>query len=466
MNVSTKHALESIASRLPVPIQNLGFSVLGAKSYRLRYSGEFGPILASLRRSEWDTLEGIKSLQMEQLASTLESAVASVPFYRQHPGIPTTTCIHQDPFQALIRFPVINKHKVRCSQTSFISERRDLGALNDNLTSGTSGVPLNVRMTLRAMRFQWAVWWRHRARFGLRLGDPFLTFGARLPVPITQDTPPFWRTNRAIGQTYLSSYHIKRENLRAIVDWLNDSPFDFYAGYPSAMNHLATLIEAEGLRVTMRPKCISTGSDALHPSYSARIGRVFGANVTEQYGMAEACGNLSKCEAGRFHLDHEFCFLELFPPPDGADANLRRLVFTGFANLGMPLIRYDIGDLVEVDDVECKCGRMTPSFPRIVGRSNEYVKTVDGRLAMGLNQVFEWAPGLAGAQIVQHSLDRLEIRVMPGNGFSKTDLEIVEQEMRKRVGHRITIEFAVVEAFEATKAGKHPIVISRLPASS
>lgn len=466
MKLSTKHALESLAPHLPVSIQNLGFSALGTKSYIQRYSGDFSSLLASLRRSEWDTSADIRALQMDQLAITLKSAVSSVPFYRNWFGIPNMSSIERDPIDALSRFPLVNKHTVRGHQSSFISERRDLGSLHDHLTSGTSGVPLNVKVTLRTVRFQWAVWWRHRARFGLRLGDPFLTFGARLPVAITQGNPPYWRTNHAIGQTYLSSYHIKRETLRPIVDWLNDSPFDFFAGYPSAMNHLATLIEAEGLRITMRPKCITTGADALHPSYSARIGRVFGANVTEQYGMAEACGNLSKCEAGRFHLDHEFGFLELLPPPDGADANLRQMVFTGFTNPGMPLIRYDIGDLVEVDDVECKCGRATPSFPRIVGRSNEYVRTADGRLAMGLNQVFEWAPGLAGAQIVQHSLDRLEIRVMRGHGFSKTDLEIVEQEMRKRVGHKIAIEFAVVEAFEATKAGKHPIVISRLPASS
>ena len=59
------------------------------------------------------------------------------------------------------------------------------------------------------------------------------------------------------------------------------------------MYALAKLMEEKRLRLLNRPKYVVTGAEALLPAFEETIRRVFGVPVTEQYGMAEACGNLS-----------------------------------------------------------------------------------------------------------------------------------------------------------------------------
>src|SRR5690606_26012201 len=131
-----------------------------------------------------------------------------------------------------------------------------------------------------------------------------------------------------------------------------------------AMYVLATLMEEAGLSLAVKPRYIVTGSDALLPSHEAVIRRVFGAPVTEQYGMAEFCGNMSKCERGVFHVDFECCYVEAFPVGEG---DLSHLLFTGWGNAAMPFIRYEVGDLGRPAERLCECGRQSQGFISVEG---------------------------------------------------------------------------------------------------
>ena len=67
------------------------------------------------------------------------------------------------------KLPIITKRDVKQDPGAFLSSRYSAKQLHRNLTSGTTGAPLAVFLTKEALQFQWAVWWRHRARFGLEL---------------------------------------------------------------------------------------------------------------------------------------------------------------------------------------------------------------------------------------------------------------------------------------------------------
>lgn len=463
MQHSQKDLIEKLYARLPVRLQNLAFAFYGLQLRKQRYGRYFKTYSEWLRKSEWWSEEQIRSYQIQKMQEVVAEAYYHIPYYRD---LLTRLGLTVGDFQDLVdlqKLPVLTKETVREQPADFISERFPLGSLIRNLTSGTTGTPLTVYLTHEAFQFQWAVWWRHRARFGLRLGDKFLTFGARLSVPVQQKDPPFWRYNRTVNQVYLSTYHINPANTAAIVDWLNHEDFDFYTGYPSAMYALAAQMEAQGLRLYNRPKYVITGADALLPTFETKIRRIFGVPVSEQYGMAEACGNLAKCENGRFHLDAEFCILELLPIPGLEGTDLRRLVFTGLANPAMPFIRYDTGDYGRIAKGPCPCGRQSPSLISIDGRTEEFIRTPDGRMVTGMNQVFEWAPGVQEVQIVQIALDRIQVKTAPGQNFNKTrDHMILETELRKRIGDEIQIEFDVVEAIPRSKGGKYRAVVSQL----
>ncbi|MCA9894451.1 MAG: phenylacetate--CoA ligase family protein [Anaerolineae bacterium] len=468
MAYASKDRKEKLYSLLPIPVQNAIFSLYGWQRKNQRFGAFFHKKLAELQRSEWWDQDQIREYQNKQLKVILNEAYQNVPYYSK---TWRELGIHPDDIQTvddLPKLPVLSKETVRSQPEAFINTRFDKHKLPYGLTSGTTGTPLHVALTPEALQFQWAVWWRHRARFGIRLGDRQLTFGARLPVPVEQRTPPYWRENRAINQVYFSTAHVAPDTVHTVVDWLNQEAFDFFAGYPSAMYTLVQLMEREGLRLYRRPKYVVTGSDALLPAFEQAFRRTFGVPVTEQYGMVEAAGNLAKCELGTFHLDFEFSVMETLPIPSAQDTPYRRLIFTGLANPAMPFIRYDVGDYGHIEDgATCACGRHSTLVRAIDGRVEDYVRLADGRRIIGLNQAFEWAPGVGETQIIQRSLDTLEVSVMPSINFdSKRDLSILETEFRKRMGQDIKIRFNLVESIPRGPSGKFRAVISELPAET
>jgi phenylacetate-CoA ligase len=331
------------------------------------------------------------------------------------------------------------------------------------LTSGSTGSPLKVYLTNEALQFQWAVRWRHKARFGLRLGDKSLMFGPHLPVSIKQEEPPYWRHNQAINNSYIPVHILSPKTMPHVINWLNSEDFDYFTGYASAMYVLATFMVNSGKRLLNRPKYIVSGAETLLPTFRNTVKDVFGATVTDQYGMAEACGNFSQCEKGRYHQDFEFGICELLPIRGLEHTRLRKLVFTGLANQGMPFIRYDIGDYGILSEGPCKCGRLSVSLDGIDGRIADYVRTPEGRMIVGMGQVFRWTSGVNQTQIIQNKIDEIEVLIVPSNSYEwQADNELLERELRKRVGASLTINFRVVEKIPLQKNGKFRPVISNL----
>ena len=255
---------------------------------------------------------------------------------------------------------------------------------------------------------------------------------------------------------------MSKKTLRDIVGFLNSNHFDFYTGYPSAMAVLAALMEEADLRLFNRPKYVVTGADALLPSYETTINRVFGTPVTEQYGMAEFCGNMSKCEYGAFHLDFECCCTEQVPI-EGSDSV--KLIFTGWGNLAMPFIRYEVGDLGRPSGGQCTCGRHSSCFSSIDGRLEDYVVTPDGRKLIGMNQVLEYAPNAREIQIYQERVGAVEFRMVPAEGFGEADEEALLREFRRRGGNDISVSFKVVESLNRSSSGKLKAVVSKVDPS-
>lgn len=451
---------ERIYYRLPFWMQNLVFSYHGLQLRRMRYNKYFHRFLEELRESEWWTKEAIREYQNQKLRELLKHANETVPFYREwfgDHGVRVEAIKTLDDLPAL---PILTKQIVRENQSRMISSLFHKQRLLKFLTSGTTGTPLEIAITPEALAFQWAVWWRHRARFGLRLQDRCLMFGARVPISQNQHRPPFWRHDFANRRTYLSTYHLTKENMSAVVDYLNTTRYDFFAGYPSAMVVLANHILNTGQRLTNHPKIVVSGSDTLYEHFKSRITEAFGAPVTEQYGMREFAGNLSECEKGHLHVDFECCHIET--EPIATLPGFDNLLLTGWGNPAMPFIRYQIGDLVKSSSGSCTCGRSSACFDSVIGRSEDYVATPDGRLLMGMNQVFEYASGADEIQIYQKDVHSIELRIVPGPNFSEADKAALTRELRRRIGNDMRIEFTLVDSIPRASSCKFKAVVSEI----
>lgn len=449
---------------LPATAQNAVISLFGLRWRYERFGGEFPRLLQSLQRSEWWSADRIQQFENERVARTVRAAYDSVPYYRELlDGCGATPDDVRDT-ESLARLPLLTKDIVQEQGRRMLAQ--GVGRLIASETSGSTGKRLRIYKTLHTTRFQWAVWWRHRARFGLRLGDPVLTFGARVPSLTDTGRMPVWRRNAAINQTYLPTFQLTPKTLPAVVEWMNTQSFAFFAGFPTSMAIVAAFMKENGLRLHRRPKVVCSGSETLTPATASLLREQFGAPVTEVYGMGESAGGFAECEAGRLHADFELGRVELLPVSGSADPELRRLVLTGYESPAMPFIRYDVGDYVRVSPGTCVCGRQSLVVESVDGRVQDYLQTPDGRRLYALDHVFRASGLVREGQLVQRALDEVEVRVVPRAGYGPADEEAMKQELAMRAGKTLRIRFTYLDAIPRLDNGKFRQVVSKLPANA
>ena len=138
------------------------------------------------------------------------------------------------------------------------------------------------------------------------------------------------------------------------------------------------------------------------------------------------------------------------------------MLLTGWGNKAMPFIRYQVGDNGIRGSSSCSCGRQSICFDSIEGRLEDYIVCPDGRKIIGMNQVFEYAPGATEIQLYQDSRNSVEFRIVPSAQYSDNDLIALEREFRRRAGDSIMITFKLVNKIERSSGGKFKAVISKV----
>ena len=114
-----------------------------------------------------------------------------------------------------------------------------------------------------------------------------------------------------------------------------------------------------------------------------QIRRVFDVSIASSYGSTETGYVFMQCEAGKFHQNSKSCRVDFQPlKPEHGGPLVGRILVTIFNNPWYYMIRFDIGDLVCVDEEgTCSCGRDSGYILSAVeGRVSSATLTTDGRL--------------------------------------------------------------------------------------
>jgi phenylacetate-CoA ligase len=107
-----------------------------------------------------------------------------------------------------------------------------------------------------------------------------------------------------------------------------------------------------------------------------------------------------------------------------------------------------------------------PVIEEIGGRVDDIVYTRE-RGALGrLDPVLKGVHNIVESQIEQESLDLLRIRFVPAPRFTPEDLQVLETNLRARVGRGIHLEFECTNRIPRSANGKFQFVISRLDRSN
>jgi phenylacetate-CoA ligase len=401
----------------------------------------------ALLRAPWLAPEQLARLQMRRLGRLLVHAYDRSPLWRER--FETVGAEPKDirSIADLRHLPVTTREDLRSPEALLARGfRRD--RLKKAMTSGSTG----RRTTSYFDRNAWFI------------GKHLLKLRARLAcgmhptdrVALFQEADPERKAARLGGRARTFSIHVPPETV--LEDVATFRP-DVLYGFPG---HL--LLLGLAARGRLRPRLIFTSGELLAEATRRQIEALFGGRVYDIYGSTEAKEIAWECsERLAYHVNADWVLVETIPGTGPLGLTTNRILVTSLYNYAMPLIRYEIGDTGEILAERCPCGRGLPLMRPTWGRSADYLALVDGTVITPYDMTcaIEHLPGLLRYQIIQWAIDRVEVRVLPGDGFTATVADQIRAALRP-VLHGLEAEVRIVDEMTHEPSGKFRIVRSEL----
>lgn len=357
----------------------------------------------------------------EQAARTkriLTHAYATVPLYREAfenaGALPSDWEIGEP-----IPLPLTSRETVRLHADRMISNKFKPKQLRDAITGGTTSTPVILQRDVEGQRDKLALQYHLNRWFGYDQGDKMMAvWGAQRDLEMN----PSWRwkiyEEKIRRQIPAPAGQISGEVFERFLQRLNAYKPKVLFGYSVTMTRFAEFVAAKNVP-HHKPKLAIVTAEPVSDADKRTIGSAFECEVVEQYGSREVGMVASECELhDGLHFYPAACLPEFEFHSMTPDGPMHRLIITDLLNYGMPLLRYDTGDCVmlEEDDSPCACGRWFPRVKTVLGRLLDTLILADGTeipgLAvannmLGLTHSFRF---ITQVQVIQKAMDLIDVK--------------------------------------------------------
>jgi phenylacetate-CoA ligase len=456
--------LYGVYHSMPYPVQNMLTSARGFLLARHRYADSTLRQLKELRTHERWTADQIADYQQTHLQQILDQARADVPYYSDYPSL----VLHSP--EDLRALPVLSREVVRGNPQQFFSKQlrhTDCIAVG---TTGTTGASLQVRYAEEVARRNWAFHLRRWAWAGVKPMSPRVTFFGSQVVPADRRIPPYWTQNYSERQVLASIFHLSDSNAPYYLEFLRRHGKRVLEGFPSVLAILADFVLAKS-NGPIPMRVVFTDGEPLYPKLRESIEQAFATRVFDLYGNTELCGLIHECEYGRLHVQPDYAYLEILdehnrPVAPGEEGFL---VWTGFVNDSMPLIRYRIGDRgCWAASSLCSCGRAFPCVIPTITRDSDLLRCPDGRIfsPRALNQALKGAKTLRFCQIIHEQPGQVLVRGVASDLAASDDLMTIRKNLQGMLGKSVSVSAMLADNPIVRAGGKIPLIIQPPAAAS
>jgi phenylacetate-CoA ligase len=412
---------------------------------QLRYNAYFRRKLREVQQQKDLAFGDIERLQNVRFRKLITGAYEKSPFYRNLYNRAGVNIRQVQTVGDIKQLPIITKADLRDNvDDMFIGQRFNQVKA---YTSGTSGSPLQVYRDYRSMVEEWAYQWRQRINFGHLPGDRVVVLRGDLHPSQFERYDPFTQT------LYLSSYHLRSER----ADWYHDkiknfAPQAMYA-YPSSAESLANLLQALGKTVVV-PR-IFTSSETLYAHQRSKIEQTFSGKVVDWYGNAERNVALEQSADGWYDE------LPLYSLNEYHD---RYTVGTSLINFSLPLIRYRVDDVIQLDSSNRDKPMGRRRVRSIQGRNDDVLLLPDGSRVSMIWGAFDRVPYLNRAQIIQEELSVFHLNLVVCPEFNDRHEAFLRRKLAEFVGPeaRYTLSYVTEDQIIKAQSGKYKLIINRL----
>ncbi len=431
-------SIKKFISKSPSFVQKMYYKLV---PFHKRYGAEFTDTYNFLLHSMEFTPSQLKDYQFFKLQQLIASVYDNNTYYHElmtDYGVPR---IIQSPSD-VSKLPVLTKDLVEKNWSKLINKNYK----EDQIVFKTSGSTGKKFMFLGNDNL-----YKREAAFVLRA---FNMHGSSL-----YDKPSIWirryapkagdpisYTDYELNRIYLSPFNLSPDTIEDYVENINKTSAETIVTYPSLANFMASLMYEKNL-LFKKIKHLHVASEMILPEWRDNIRSKIGLDLYAHYGMMEKVSFFSNFEGSDKYAESlEYGFTEIV----NGD-----VIGTGFLNDVMPLIRYKPGDRAVKNRNSQYFNALPISVNDFIGRSTDMIYTKDGRKLAGVNfyTMMYKIPGVEMFQIIQKSLDDIEVKFIPSSKFDKKTNSQISEGIHDRVGP-CKIVIRPVEKINRSRSGK------------
>ena len=408
------------------------------------------------RKEQWyppERLAQIRAARLRRLASLAYQA----PYYREL--FDRAKIAPEDLTEvSLERLPVLEKAALR-SAGDRILPSPDAPMFSVN-TSGSTGIPLQLKRNQRDQAEISALWARPFAAYGRRARDRQVNIGSGRAVAKKGPVVKLRQLGILPQLHQLASFDPPERQIAL----LQEVKPHMISAYAVGLELLAEAVLEAGVQ-DIRPRVVYTSGTALTPRCRSLCSRAFGVDPFDVYAANEVGPIAWECPVrrGALHLNDDAQIVELVDEEgrrvsDGASG---QVVVTQLVATAQPLIRYRIGDITSLLAERCECGRGLRLMHPVEGRTRHIIRSPDGMVinTITVSSILSSADEVRRYQVRQTGARELQILVVPGASWNSESPEALRTRFVERLGHAFDYEVVCVDDLPIAPSGKFQTIV-------
>ncbi|EXB45641.1 phenylacetate--CoA ligase family protein [Acinetobacter sp. 1000160] len=401
----------------------------------------------------------IKLYQEEAILKTIKYAINNVPYYKKLVAkgeliIPEIYSIDQ-----LQSFPIITKEIISKNKDDFIVKESQLKRVNGS-TGGSTGIPLKYVMSSENALYSSLLLDRGLGLAGYRAGDRLAIIAGGSLVGIKK---PLRKriVEKLANVRYYSSYGMDDKQLELYSKDIIDFQPKFLRGYASALNALATYMQANGLTSKLKISAIFSTSEVLVKNVRENIENAFGCEVYDGWGLNDGGATAFEChQHSGMHIDPERAYIEIVEDETTKEfgEGVGRIIITNLIDKVMPFIRYDSGDIGRIDFSECVCGKKTPRIFVNYGRVTDTLVIAGKVIGVPVLTVLMGKVPVLQYQIAKTGENQMTFRIIKSPDYNQSFEDYIRRSISERIGN-IDLVFNYVDCITPPQGKKHKFLV-------
>ena len=431
-------------------------------------------IFNDLNKSQYNDRNIILDKQLYKLQLLLKHAYNNVPYYKallDDTGLVNEGRIELKSINQLRALPLLTKDIIREQKDNMYSLDINERKAYRNTSGGSTGEPVVFMQDMKYMVNNLANTYLARSWRGAGLYDSTVVlWGAERDTfegkkPFTQVVKDF-----LLNTLRLNTFVLSGDIIECYMKILNNRKPRLIIAYVQSIYTMAQYAREKGIKVK-KQQAIHAAAGTVFPFMREEIEKVFGCKLFNHYGAREVGSAASECsDHNGLHIMMEHNLVEVIDEHGNQckPGEQGHIVITTLNNYSMPLIRYWVGDIgVYSKDSVCSCGCNYPKIEKVVGRSTDRFKALNGTLVMP-----EYFIHLIGVvcnkgniklfQVIQESLESIRVKIVKEGELSSASLEEIEYKIKMVMGEECIVNFEFVDDIPKTKTGKYLYTISKV----